>query len=114
MAGIALVVSTEPTQAAPPTSAAVPTTYNHARVDGLKVFYREAGPKDAPTILMLHGYPSSSCMFGTLIPLLADRYHIVAPDYPGFGHSDAPDGGSFAYTFDHLAETLIGLPSSSD
>lgn len=75
-------------------------TYRFVAVDGLKIFYREAGPKDAPTILLLHGYPSSSRMFATLIPLLADRYHLVAPDYPGFGESDAPPASEFRYTFD--------------
>ena len=82
------------------------TTYHTVTVDGLKIFYREAGPKDAPTILLLHGYPSSSRMFATLIPLLADRYHLVAPDYPGFGESDAPPASQFHYTFDHLAEVV--------
>ena len=82
------------------------TTYRTVTVDGLSIFYREAGPKDAPTILMLHGYPSSSRMFATLIPLLADRYHLVAPDYPGFGESDAPPASEFAYTFDHLAKVV--------
>jgi pimeloyl-ACP methyl ester carboxylesterase len=82
------------------------TTYHTVRIDGLKIFYREAGPKDAPTILLLHGYPSSSRMFATLIPLLADRYHLVAPDYPGFGESDAPPATEFHYTFDHLAQII--------
>ncbi len=82
------------------------TTYHTAAVDGLRIFYREAGPKDAPTILLLHGYPSSSRMFATLIPLLADRYHLVAPDYPGFGESDAPPASQFHYTFDHLAQVV--------
>lgn len=82
------------------------TTYNTVSVDGVNIFYREAGPKDAPTILLLHGYPSSSRMFATLIPLLADRYHLVAPDYPGFGESDAPAPPQFHYTFDHLAEVV--------
>jgi pimeloyl-ACP methyl ester carboxylesterase len=77
--------------------------YQTAEVDGLKIFYREAGPKDAPVILLLHGFPSSSRMFDSLLPALGRRYHLVAPDYPGFGHSDAPDAKSFAYTFDHLA-----------
>ncbi len=81
-------------------------SYRTVTVDGLKIFYREAGPKDAPTILLLHGYPSSSRMFATLIPLLADRYHLVAPDYPGFGESDAPPAAQFQYTFDHLAEVI--------
>src|SRR5579871_3551915 len=66
------------------------TTYHRATVDGLSIFYREAGPKDAPTIVLLHGFPSSSREFDTLIPLLATRYHLIAPDFPGFGQSDAP------------------------
>jgi pimeloyl-ACP methyl ester carboxylesterase len=82
------------------------TTYRTVAVDGVGIFYREAGPKDAPTLLLLHGFPSSSRMFDTLIPLLADRYHLVAPDYPGFGHSDAPPPERFAYTFDHLAAVI--------
>jgi pimeloyl-ACP methyl ester carboxylesterase len=82
------------------------TTYHTTMVDGLNIFYREAGPKDAPTILLLHGYPSSSRMFATLIPLLADRYHLVAPDYPGFGASGAPAASEFDYTFDHLAQVV--------
>ena len=82
------------------------TSYHTVIVDGLKIFYREAGPKDAPTILLLHGYPSSSRMFATLIPLLADRYHLVAPDYPGFGESDDPPASQFHYTFDHLAQVV--------
>jgi pimeloyl-ACP methyl ester carboxylesterase len=80
-----------------------------ARVDGVDVFYREAGPRDAPVVLLLHGFPSSSRMFATLIPRLADRYHVVAPDYPGFGHSDAPPPEAFAYTFDHLARVIDAL-----
>ncbi len=82
------------------------TTYRTADIDGIRVFYRDAGPGDAPAILLLHGFPSSSRMFDTLIPLLADRYRLIAPDYPGFGHSEAPDPNSFAYTFDHLAATV--------
>jgi pimeloyl-ACP methyl ester carboxylesterase len=84
----------------------VVVTYRTATVDGLRIFYREAGPPAAPTLLLLHGFPSSSRMFDTLIPLLADRYHVVAPDYPGFGHSDAPDAAEFHYTFDHLASVI--------
>lgn len=83
-----------------------PTVYKTIQIDGLSIFYREAGPKDAPTILMLHGLPSSSRMFEPLFARLADRYHLVAPDYPGFGHSDWPDPKKFAYTFDHYAEIL--------
>jgi pimeloyl-ACP methyl ester carboxylesterase len=85
------------------------TTYHTAQVDGVKIFYREAGPKDAPTIVLLHGYPSTSRMWNRLIPLLADRYHLIAPDYPGFGHSDAPTPDLYRYTFDHLAETTAAL-----
>jgi pimeloyl-ACP methyl ester carboxylesterase len=96
-----------PTHTMPSISAT--TTYHRAQVDGLGVFYREAGPKDAPTIVLLHGYPSSSRMFDTLIPLLASRYHLIAPDYPGFGQSDAPEPSQYAYTFDHLAETTNAL-----
>ena len=91
----------------PSTSAT--TTYHSAVVDGVGVFYREAGPPDAPTIVLLHGYPSSSRMFDALIPLLASRYHLIAPDYPGFGQSDAPPPSEYAYTFDHLAETTARL-----
>jgi pimeloyl-ACP methyl ester carboxylesterase len=81
-------------------------TYHTAQVDGLKLFYREAGPKDAPTVVLLHGFPSSSHMFRELIPRLGDKYHVVAPDYPGFGYSDAPSPDQYAYTFDHLADTV--------
>jgi pimeloyl-ACP methyl ester carboxylesterase len=82
------------------------TSYRTVKVDGLSVFYREAGPKDAPTLLLLHGFPSSSRMFEPLFARLSDRYHLVAPDYPGFGHSDWPDPKKFAYTFDHTAEVM--------
>jgi pimeloyl-ACP methyl ester carboxylesterase len=73
------------------------------RIGDLDIFYREAGPKDAPVILLLHGFPTSSQMFRNLIPALADRYHLVAPDYPGFGHSSMPPRDKFVYTFDNLA-----------
>jgi pimeloyl-ACP methyl ester carboxylesterase len=75
-------------------------------VDGLDIFYREAGRKDAPTILLLHGFPTSSQMFRNLIPALADRFHLVAPDYPGFGNSSMPTVDEFDYTFDRLAEVV--------
>ncbi len=78
-------------------------SYRTIKVDGLSIFYREAGPKDAPVILLLHGLPSSSRMFEPLFARLADRYHMIAPDYPGFGHSDWPNPKEFAYTFDHIA-----------
>jgi hypothetical protein len=78
-------------------------------VDGLKIFYREAGPEDKPTIVLLHGFPSSSHMFRDLIPKLAGKYHIVAADMPGYGYSDAPSVNRFTYTFDSIATlTAIG------
>jgi pimeloyl-ACP methyl ester carboxylesterase len=83
-----------------------PTFYRTVQIDGLSIFYREAGPKDAPVLLLLHGFPSSSRMFEPLFARLSDRYHLVAPDYPGFGHSDWPDSKNFAYTFDHIAEIM--------
>jgi hypothetical protein len=83
-----------------------PTFYRTIRIDGLSIFYREAGPHDAPTLLLLHGFPSSSRMFAPLFARLADRYHLVAPDYPGFGHSDWPDPKQFEYTFDHIASVI--------
>jgi pimeloyl-ACP methyl ester carboxylesterase len=81
-------------------------TYRHADVDGFKVFYRQAGPENAPKLLLLHGFPSSSHMFRELIPRLADRFHIVAPDLPGFGQSDMPARENFAYTFANIAEMI--------
>ncbi len=80
--------------------------YRTVKVDGLSIFYREAGPKDAPTILLLHGLPSSSRMFQPLLTRLADNYHLVAPDYPGYGHSDWPAPKQFDYTFDHIASVM--------
>jgi pimeloyl-ACP methyl ester carboxylesterase len=85
------------------------TTYHRMTVDGAGVFYREAGPKEAPAIVLLHGFPSSSREFDTLIPLLATRYHLIAPDFPGFGQSDAPPTSSYAYTFNNLARTINRL-----
>jgi pimeloyl-ACP methyl ester carboxylesterase len=82
------------------------TSYQYGIVNGNQIFYREAGPKTAPAILLLHGFPTSSHMFRNLIPALADSYHVVAPDLPGFGFSDAPDRKQFRYTFEHLAETI--------
>jgi pimeloyl-ACP methyl ester carboxylesterase len=75
-------------------------------IAGVRIFYREAGSPAAPTLLLLHGFPSSSFYFRNLIPLLADNYHVIAPDYPGFGHSDAPPVDKFVYTFDHLGEIM--------
>jgi pimeloyl-ACP methyl ester carboxylesterase len=84
-------------------------TYQHVSVDGHKVFYREAGLKTAPTILLLHGFPTSSHMFRNLIPALSDHYHVVAPDLPGFGFSDSPDRKQFPYTFEHLAKIIASF-----
>ena len=83
-----------------------PTFYRTTQIDGLSVFYREAGPKGAPTILFLHGLPTSSRQFEPLFARLSDRFHLVAPDYPGFGQSDWPDPKKFSYTFDHIAEIM--------
>lgn len=80
--------------------------HRYATVEGSKIFYREAGPREAPAILLLHGFPTSSHMFRKLIPELAERYHVVAPDLPGFGFSDAPDRRQFRYTFERLAEVI--------
>jgi pimeloyl-ACP methyl ester carboxylesterase len=82
------------------------TAHRSVAVDGLNVFYREAGDPKAPALLLLHGFPSSPHMFRALIPALADRYRVLAPDLPGFGYSDAPDRGRFIYTFDRLAEVV--------
>lgn len=84
-------------------------TFQYATVRGLKLFYREAGSRESPTIVLLHGFPSSSHMFRDLIPKLADNFHIIAPDYPGFGYSDAPDVSEFEYTFDNLATYIDDL-----
>lgn len=102
LAGPAMAASSIP-------STTATTTYHRTEVDGLGIFYREAGPKDAPTIVLLHGFPSSSRGYSTLIPLLATRYHVIAPDFPGFGQSDAPSPAAYRYTFDHLAGTIDAL-----
>jgi pimeloyl-ACP methyl ester carboxylesterase len=85
------------------------TTYHWVEVDGVRVFYREAGNRSAPKIILLHGFPSSSRMYEPLLNRLSSHYHVIAPDYPGFGHSDAPSPTDYAYTFDHLATTIAGL-----
>jgi pimeloyl-ACP methyl ester carboxylesterase len=84
-------------------------TYNYTEVNGQKMFYREAGDKSAPTIVLLHGFPTSSHMYRNLIPQLADTFHLIAPDYIGFGYSDAPDVADFSYTFDNLAKHVEAL-----
>ncbi|QVL34992.1 alpha/beta hydrolase [Telmatocola sphagniphila] len=80
--------------------------YKTLKVGDLDIFYREAGSKEAPTLLLLHGFPTSSQMFRNLIPALADKYHVVAPDYPGYGHSSMPSRDKFSYTFDNLAKVI--------
>ena len=87
-------------------------TYHHAVANQQRIFYREAGPKNAPAILLLHGFPTSSHMFRNLIPALSDRYRIIAPDLPGFGFSDAPDGETFVYTFENLAGVIDSFTRS--
>lgn len=102
-----------------PATSPLQVTYHTVKVNDLDVFYREAGPRNAPTVLLLHGFPTSSHMFRELIPRLADRYHVVAPDYPGFGQSSAPPADQFAYTFEHLSDSVerltekLGLTSYS-
>ena len=86
-----------------PATSAPTVFYRTLNVDGLDIFYREAGPRDAPTVLLLHGFPSSSHMFRNLIPMLADTYHVVAPDFPGYGESSAPPVNDFEYSFERLA-----------
>ena len=78
--------------------------YRTLNVEGLEIFYREAGPRDAPTVLLLHGFPSSSHMFRNLIPMLADKYHVVAPDFPGYGESSAPSVNDFDYSFEAVSD----------
>jgi pimeloyl-ACP methyl ester carboxylesterase len=82
------------------------TRYGFQQVGEVDVFYREAGPQDAPTILLLHGFPTASHMFRDLIPLLADRFRLIAPDLPGFGQTKAPPRGTFDYTFERLADVI--------
>ncbi len=91
------------------TNAAYPTLHKTITVDGLDIFYREAGPKNAPAILLLHGFPTSSYMFRNLIPALSDNFHLIAPDYPGFGNSSMPSTEAFEYTFDNLAKLMEGF-----
>jgi pimeloyl-ACP methyl ester carboxylesterase len=102
----ACLAMTATSHAASPTDPPEPTHYRTITVDGLSIFYREAGRSDAPAILLLHGFPSSSRMFEPLFARLSMQYRLIAPDYPGFGHSDAPSAKEFAYTFDHIATVI--------
>jgi pimeloyl-ACP methyl ester carboxylesterase len=110
-AGMALSSGAFPAKAAAtPAASPVPVThYRTKEIGGIKIFYREAGPEDGPVVLLLHGFPTSSHMFRNLIPALADRYRVIAPDYPGYGQSDMPDRATFAYTFDRFGEVVEGL-----
>jgi pimeloyl-ACP methyl ester carboxylesterase len=116
LAALLSIALAHPAHAAAPASApsnaaraANAVSYHTADIDGVKVFYREAGPKDAPTVLLLHGFPTSSHMFRNLIPQLADRYHVIAPDYPGYGQSGQPAMDKFTYSFDNLATVVDKL-----
>lgn len=119
-AGIVALSSTTRTRAESlDTTDVARVLYKTVAIDGLDIFYREAGPADAPTVLLLHGFPTSSHMFRNLIPALADRYHVVAPDYPGYGNSPMPSVDEFDYTFDRMADVVekltveLGLDSYS-
>jgi pimeloyl-ACP methyl ester carboxylesterase len=90
------------------------TVHKTVKVGDLDIFYREAGPEGAPAVLLLHGFPTSSQMYRNLIPALADKYHVIAPDYPGFGHSLMPSRDRFAYTFDNLAKLIDEFTEKSD
>lgn len=116
LVAMALVTTAASGPPARPATVAVATTgappvvhHRTARIGGVDIFYREAGPADAPAVLLLHGFPTSSHMFRRLIPALADRYHVIAPDYPGFGHSGAPDHRAFDYSFGHYADLMTAL-----
>lgn len=91
-----------------------PVEHKTVVVDGVRIFYRDTGPRNAPAILLLHGFPSSSRMFATLFPFLSSRYRLIAPDYPGFGHSDAPSPETFSYTFQRLADFVARFLSEID
>lgn len=92
-----------------PNAVAAATTYKTVQVSGVNIFYREAGPDGAPTILLLHGYPTSSHMFRNLIRDLSDQYHLLAPDYPGFGRSEQPPMSEFDYTFENMSKIMGGF-----
>ncbi len=109
LASLALSAGITTTTHAAETVSTPEITYSTVEIQGLEIFYREAGPKDAPTIVLLHGFPTSSQMFGDLIPQLADRYHIIAPDYPGYGMSEAPSVEVWEYTFDSAASVVDDL-----
>jgi pimeloyl-ACP methyl ester carboxylesterase len=98
-----------PAAAQNPAAEVAQTHFRTAQVEGIEIAYREAGPREAPAVLLLHGFPTSSRMFRNLIPLLANRYHVIAPDYPGFGRSPPPDRAKFQFTFSNYAALVDGL-----
>jgi len=103
-------MATSVLERSPAVTQSTPVTHHRTtKVDGVNIFYREAGPAQAPVVLLLHGFPTSSHMFRNLIPALADRYRVIAPDYPGYGQSDMPNRAKFGYTFDRFAELVDGL-----
>lgn len=110
LAAAPLSAEAAPAASAPAAASAIhSTSYHFATVNGRKIFYREAGDPAAPTIVLLHGFPSSSQMYRDLIPQLADKFHVIAPDYVGFGQSDAPPASEFDYNFDNLTAHVAGL-----
>ena len=114
---VALLMLANVANAASPTHADIETdapasvqvSYRTKDIGGVEVFYREAGPQDAPVVVLLHGFPTSSHMFRNLIPQLADQYHVLAPDYPGYGNSAMPSVAEFEYTFDNMASVVDQL-----
>ncbi len=109
LTSLALLLAISTSSIANAAAATTPTTYKTVQVEGLDIFYREAGPKNAPTIVLLHGYPTSSHMFRNLIRDLSDEYHLLAPDYPGFGRSTQPPMSEFDYTFANMANIVEGF-----
>jgi pimeloyl-ACP methyl ester carboxylesterase len=107
----AVAVALTPGQAtlAVPVRSSSAITYHQVQIDGVAIFYREAGSMNAPAVVLLHGYPASLSQYATLIPLLGGRYHVIAPDYPAFGESDAPPPRQYGDSFDHLAQTVSAL-----
>ncbi|GAA0747899.1 alpha/beta hydrolase [Ideonella azotifigens] len=101
-------------QLTPRTSSPTDIRYERVKVDGVEVFYRDAGPMDAPVLLLLHGFPTSSQMFRNLIPQLADKFRVIAPDYPGYGQSESPDRAKFAYTFENYTNIVDKLTRQLD
>ncbi len=106
---VLFLATTAPALGEPTTTEPAKVLHRTIEIDGLEIFYREAGPEGAPTILLLHGFPTSSHMFRNLIPTLAEQFHLVAPDYPGYGNSAMPSMDEFDYTFDRMAEIVEKL-----